>query len=92
MNSPQRLRAVFDEATLRFPGLTAEDINGGKCFEWATIVFDLLEGSKIAGHSISGHGHSYIEIDSVCYDAECYEGRADWLDLPFFERIRHENA
>jgi hypothetical protein len=86
-NSPAQLLTAFEEASLSFPDRTPEEINSGKCFDWAAIVFDLVEGSKIAGHNVAGNGHTYVEIDGRCYDAECYEGVDDWLDLPFFKRV-----
>jgi hypothetical protein len=70
-----------------FMSLTAEQINSGCCFDWAVKVFDLVEGSKIAGHNIEGHGHSYIEVGGLCFDAECWEGVEDWQQLPFFRRV-----
>jgi hypothetical protein len=51
------------------------------------VVFDLVEGSKIAGHSIEGHGHTYIEVEGWCFDAECWDGVEDWQQLPFFRRV-----
>lgn len=77
-------------ATLEFPGSSEEDINCGSCFEWASLVFDLVEGSKIAGHNVRGHGHSWVEYEGLCYDAETPDGIADWRKLPFFKRL--ENA
>ena len=66
-------------------------INSGRCFQWATIVFDLVEGSKIWGHNVDGFGHSFIEHEGRFYDAESPEGVKDWQDLPFFQRV-YENA
>jgi hypothetical protein len=69
-------------------GQPPEEINKGLCFEWAWVVFDLVEGSKIAGHNVNGHGHTFIEYGQWCYDAECPQGVQDWRDLPFFRRLR----
>ena len=77
-------------ATLQFEGRTEKDINSGECFEWATIVFDLLEGSKIAGHNINGCGHSWIEYRGLCWDAETPQGVRGWLKLPFWQRLKKE--
>jgi hypothetical protein len=76
------------KATACYPGLTPKEINSGLCFEWAKIVFNLVEGSKIAGHNINGNGHSYIEYKTVCYDAEAPQGVSYWRDLPFFQRVQ----
>ena len=81
------LKDAMRHATLSFEGLSEEDINSGKCFEFARIVFDLVEGSKIAGHNIDGHGHSWIEYEGKCYDAECSQGVLFWGNLPFFKRL-----
>jgi len=62
-------------------------INSGHCFQWAAIVFDLISGSKIAGENVRGRGHTWIEYEGLCYDAESPEGVKDWQDLPFFRRI-----
>jgi hypothetical protein len=86
MPVPKVLREAMEHATLSFNGQTGIDINSGKCFEWASIVFDLVEGSKIAGHNVGGHGHSYIEYEGRCYDAECPRGVLYWDNLPFFNR------
>lgn len=80
------LREIFTAATASF-GETPEQINSGRCFKWAEIVFDKVAGSRIAGNFMHGLGHTYIEIDGVCYDAETPDGVKDWADLPFFRRI-----
>ena len=82
------LKDAMRYATLVFDG-PAEGINSGNCFAWAKIVFDLVEGSKIAGHNIDGYGHSWIEYEGKCYDAECPQGVLFWGNLPFFKRIAH---
>jgi len=77
-------------ATLSFKGLPEEEINSGQCFDWATIVFDLIEGSKIAGHNVNGCGHCWVEYKGLCFDAEVPRGVKDWKTLPFWKRIRKE--
>lgn len=77
-------------ATLLFEDRTEEDINSGLCFEWATMVFDELQGSKIAGQNIRGCGHCWVEYKGLCYDAEVPNGVCSWLDLPFWKRIKKE--
>ena len=75
-------------ATISF-GKPEEEINEGECFDWATIVFDAVEGSKIAGHNI-GCGHCWVEYRGLCFDAEVPRGVKDWKQLPFWVRIREE--
>ena len=75
--------------TKRFEEMAEQDINLGLCFEWATIVFDLLEGSKIAGHNVHGVGHTWIEYKGMLYDAEVPQGVRSWLSLPFWVRLRN---
>ena len=77
------------QATLNFPKMTEEEINEGCCFDWATIVFDLVEGSKIAGHNI-GCGHCWVEYRGLCFDSETPHGVRNWKHLPFWVRIRLE--
>jgi hypothetical protein len=67
-----------------------EAINHGYCFEFATIVFDLVEGSKIAGHNIKGVGHCWVEYKNLCFDAEVPQGVRGWLNLPFWQRLKAE--
>jgi hypothetical protein len=67
-----------------------QDINDGQCFEWATIVFDFVEGSKIAGHNIKGVGHCWVEYKNLCFDAEVPQGVRGWLNLPFWQRLKAE--
>jgi hypothetical protein len=62
-------------------------INEGLCFRWAGLVFNKVEGSKIAGHNRFGQGHSWVEYAGKCYDAECLEGVETWIDLPFWQRL-----
>ena len=73
-------------ATISF-GIPEQEINEGKCFDWATIVFDAVEGSKIAGHNI-GCGHCWVEYKGLCFDAEVPRGVKDWKRLPFWVRQR----
>lgn len=68
-------------------GESPEAINNGLCFQWASLVFDLVPGSKIAGENIDGHGHSWVEYGMWCYDSETPDGVQDWKDLPFFRRV-----
>lgn len=77
-------------ATLAFPGMTEEDINSGECFEWAAIVFDMIPGSKIAGQSIRGCGHTWVEFKGRLYDAEVPRGVRNWKALPFWQRLKAE--
>ena len=84
----QRATEACHAATLRFPGLTEEDINSGSCFDWATEVFDLIEGSRIAGHNLNGVGHCYIYYRGYYYDAEVPQGIRNWLALPFWTRLK----
>ena len=76
--------------TKRFEGMAEQDINLGLCFEWATVVFDMLEGSKIAGHNVRGVGHTWIEYKGMLYDAEVPQGVRSWLKLPFWVRLKDE--
>jgi hypothetical protein len=77
-------------ATLRFEGKTEEDINYGDCFNWAEIVFDLMPGSKIVWQSLNQCWHTWIEYKGLCYDAEVPKGIRNWLNLPFWERLKAE--
>ena|ERR1700674_5857187 len=77
-------------ATLLFEDRTPEDINSGSCFEFATIVFDLVRTSKIAGNNIRGCGHCWVEYKGLCYDAEHPQGVRSWLKLNFWQRLRAE--
>lgn len=76
--------------TLRFEGLTEEDINSGHCFTWAEIVFELVNGSKIAGMNLNGCGHVWVEYKGLCYDSETPEGTRNWLNLQFWKRLKEE--
>ena len=84
----QRATEACHAATLRFPGLTEEDINSGSCFDWATEVFDLIEGSRIAGHNLNCVGHCWVEYKGLCYDAEHPDGVRNWLALSFWTRLK----
>lgn len=75
------------EATIVKFDMFPRDINRGSCFDFATVVFDLVEGSKIAGHNRHGCGHTYIEYKGRCYDAEAPQGVKRWQSLPFFKRL-----
>ncbi len=75
---------------IKFRGLSARNINSGQCFEWATIVFDKIAGSKIAGQNIRGCGHTWIEYKGRLYDAEVPNGVRNWKDLPFWKRLKAE--
>jgi hypothetical protein len=66
-------------------GLPARKINERDCFNFASIVFNLIPGSKIGGHNIDGEGQSYIEYDGRCYDSECPQGTDHWTKLPTFK-------
>ncbi len=79
--------AACNAATQRFD-VGPFTINRGWCFEWATIVFDEVQGSKIAGNRLNGCGHTWIEYKGLCYDAEAPNGVCNWLDLPFWKRIK----
>ena len=80
--------AVCEATAAQFKGMQQQDINLGLCFDWATIVFDLLEGSKIAGHNVNRVGHTWIEYKGLCYDAEVPNGVRSWLSLPFWQRLK----
>lgn len=80
------IRATI-EATVAKWGKKPEEINNGECFDFATVIFSAIEGSKIAGHNVHGAGHTYIEYMGRCYDAERPRGVKRWRALPFFKRI-----
>jgi hypothetical protein len=84
------MAAACVAATLQFEDMTEEDINSGSCFDWATIVFDYVAGSKIAGQNINDCGHTWVEFKGRCYDAEVPQGVRNWLDLPFWKRLKAE--
>ena len=83
------LKDVMDRAT-KSCMLTPEEINRGSCFLWASVVFNLVHGSKIAGENVEGRGHTWIEYEGHCYDAETPEGVLFWGNLPFFKRVARE--
>lgn len=67
-------------------GQDPKDINSGRCFEFAKVIFDQVVGAKIAGNNLCGQGHSFIEHEGLFYDAEEPMGTPNWTRLPFFER------
>ena len=68
-------------------GMKPRQVNEHDCFNFASIVFNLIPGSKIGGHNIDGEGQSYIEYDGLCYDSECPAGVDHWTKLPTFQRM-----
>jgi hypothetical protein len=85
-----RMTEACLRATRSFKNKSEEEINYGSCFDWATIVFNAISGSKIAGQNIGGVGHSWIEWKGLVYDAEVPHGVRSWLKLPFWQRVRAE--
>ena len=83
-------RAITNEIRYWDWAYLPEDINNGSCFDFATVVFELIAGCKIAGQNIGGVGHTWIEYKGRCYDAEVPEGVRNWLSLPFWKRLQEE--
>jgi uncharacterized iron-regulated membrane protein len=83
------LEDAMQEASTRLAEhyASAQDINEGGCFDWATEVIALVD-CKIVARTYLGGYHCFIEHRKKFYDAEVPQGIRRWQDLPYFRRCK----
>lgn len=64
---------------------SAQGINNGGCFEWATEVISRVD-CKIVARTYAGGYHCFIEHRKKFYDSETLCGVKRWQSLPYFKR------
>lgn len=69
-----------------FPKISARKINNGNCFNWAYIVYLLLEDKEVSLYSDDEFVHAFVKIGDLYYDSECPTGVNCWEDLPTYQR------
>lgn len=88
------LLEAMQEASLRLTAdgcESAEAINEGSCFEWATEVISMVD-CKIVARCHAGGYHCFIEYRRKFYDSETLGGIRQWQNLPYFKRCRAEDV
>ncbi len=86
----QLLREVVAEYAAN--GISARQINDGRCADFAQTVFDrwqldkklsITNNEELAGGEYT---HTFLAYDCFYFDAECTEGVMFWVALPIFVR------
>ena len=67
-----------------FIGLTPQQINAGRCGEFADRLGELVQASFVDNRHSE---HSFLRVGSKCFDAETPDGVAGFKNLPFFKRL-----
>ena len=83
------LQEAMEEASARLAEHyeSAEAINEGGCFDWATEVMAYID-CKIVARTYAGGYHCFIEYRGKYYDSETTQGIRRWQSLPYFKRCR----
>lgn len=86
------LREAMAVASIRLADAyeSAEAINEGGCFEWATEVLSMVD-CKIVARTYGGGYHCFVEHRKRYYDSETPQGVKDWRCLPYFKRLCYNN-
>jgi hypothetical protein len=84
------LQAAMQEASVRLAEHfgSAEEINDGGCFDWASEVISMVDCKIVARTYRDGGYHCFIEYRKRFYDSETPQGTARWQNLPYFKRCR----
>jgi hypothetical protein len=87
------LQSAMEEASVRMAEVyeSAEAINEGGCFEWATEVISMVD-CKIVARTYLGGYHCFIEYRRKFYDSETPQGIVRWQSLPYFKRCRADRV
>ena len=65
---------------------SSSSINNGWCLVFAERVYARLRYPKEVSIESDGNNHTWLELNGLCYDAECIEGVEHPSLLPIYNR------